>query len=240
MLTILHTNDFHGRLDESRTKAIRRLKETNDAIYIDSGDCIKAGNLAIPLKPEEAWAWLARAGCDAGTIGNRETHLLESAFQAKLAGAEHPLICANLRMKDGRLVFPEVYRLEKNRMRIGIVGVMVPMVTARMASRHASAYLWDPPIPAAAERAELMRREVDCLIAVTHIGHKQDLELAAVCPHFDFILGGHSHTVVEEPIRVGDTFVCQGGSHGKFVGRYIWKGRGRLEDADLIPLPASR
>jgi len=240
MLTILHTNDFHGRLDAERADAIRERKESSGAVYFDSGDCIKAGNLAVPLKPEAAWPLLARAGCDAGTIGNRESHVLESGLQAKLAGHEHPIVCANMRTKDGRLVFPEVHFLEKQGVRIGIVGVMVPIVTARMASRHASAYLWEAPIPAAKVQAEAIRTQVDCLIAITHIGHRQDLELAEICPEFDFILGGHSHTVLDEPVRVGNTFVCQGGSHGRFVGRYVWQGRGRLDDADLIPLPGSR
>lgn len=240
MLTILHTNDFHGTLNRERAEAIRGLKESTDGIYLDSGDCIKSGNLNVPLKPEAAWSHLATAGCDAGTIGNRETHLLESAFEAKMAGHEHPIVCANMRRRDGRLVFPEVHFLHRPDYRIAVIGTMVPMVTSRMAARHASAYLWDPPIPSIVERAESLRNEVDCLIAVTHIGTKLDLELARQCPHLDFILGGHSHTVLEEPERVGNTFVCQGGSHGKFVGRYLWKGRGQLEDADLIPLPASR
>lgn len=240
MLTILHTNDFHGTLNEPKAGAIRALKDDSDAVYFDSGDCIKAGNLAIPMKPEAAWGWLAKAGCDAGTIGNRESHVLESAFRAKLAGAEHPIVCANLRTKSGQLVFSESFRIERQGARIGIVGTMVPIVTARMASRHASAYLWDSPIPAAAAVAENLRKEVDLLIAITHIGHRQDLELAQACPLFDVILGGHSHTVVEEPVRVGDTFVCQGGSHGRFVGRYVWKGRGQSLEGGLIPLPVLR
>jgi 2',3'-cyclic-nucleotide 2'-phosphodiesterase (5'-nucleotidase family) len=115
----------------------------------------------------------------------------------------------------------------------------VPMVTERMASRHASAYIWDPPIPVAATLAEALRPKVDCLIALTHIGHRQDLELASSCPLFDLILGGHSHTVLEEPVRVGDTFVCQGGSHGRFIGKYRWSGKGSLEGG-LIGLDGSQ
>lgn len=240
MLTLLHTNDFHGTLDEARASFIKKLKSASGALYFDSGDCIKAGNLAIPLKPEPAWGLLHEAGCDASTLGNRETHVLEKGFLAKIAGAEHPIVCANLRFKaSGLMPLLPSFHLEKNGVKVGIVGVMVPMVTERMASRHASAYIWDAPIPAAMQVAEVLRPEVDCLIALTHIGHRQDLDLASSCPLFDVILGGHSHTVLEHPVRVGDTFVCQGGSHGRFIGKYRWPGRGSLE-GELIPLAASR
>ena len=239
MLTLLHTNDFHGTLDEARASFIKRLKQESEALYFDSGDCIKAGNLAIPLKPEPAWGLLRKAGCDASTLGNRETHVLEKGFLAKIAGAEHPIVCANLRFKNGGKPLPETLILEHSGIRVGVLGVMVPMVTERMASRHASAYIWDAPIHVAKKFAEVLRPQVDCLIALTHIGHRQDLELAAACPLFDIILGGHSHTVLEQPVRVGDTFVCQAGSHGRFIGKYRWSGRGSLE-GELIPLAGSR
>jgi 2',3'-cyclic-nucleotide 2'-phosphodiesterase (5'-nucleotidase family) len=50
------------------------------------------------------------------------------------------------------------------------------------------------------------------------------------------IFGGHSHTVLEQPLRICDTWIVQGGSHARFVGRYIWvKGFGLVE-SELIPL----
>src|SRR5687768_7218309 len=128
MLTILHTNDFHGTLDEKRASFIKRLKSESGALYFDSGDCIKAGNLAIPIKPEPAWALLHEAGCDASTLGNRESHLLEKGFLSKIAGAEHPLICANLRFKASLQppLLPGLM-LEQEGVKVGVVGVMVPM-----------------------------------------------------------------------------------------------------------------
>ncbi|MFY9234219.1 MAG: hypothetical protein WAO58_07140, partial [Fimbriimonadaceae bacterium] len=108
-ITILHTNDFHGRLTPEKAAFIRALKEQaplsgparGPCLYFDSGDCIKSGNLAIPIQPEEAWPLLAQAGCDASTLGNRESHISERAFLAKIKGAAHPLLAANMRRRDG-------------------------------------------------------------------------------------------------------------------------------------------
>jgi 2',3'-cyclic-nucleotide 2'-phosphodiesterase (5'-nucleotidase family) len=220
-LVFLHTNDFHGTLTEDKVQRILYLKPEG-ALFFDTGDCIKTGNLGVPTKRDPAWALLAEAGCDAGVLGNRETHVLAGAFRAKIEGHRHPLLCANLRAKDGSRPLPSSVVLERNGVRVGVFGVMVPMVTERMASRAASAYLWDSPLKAAAEQVLQLRDQVDVLVALTHIGLAQDRALAQAVPGIDIVFGGHSHSVLEVPERVGSTWICQGGSHGRYVGVYEW------------------
>ncbi|HVT12059.1 MAG TPA: metallophosphoesterase [Fimbriimonadaceae bacterium] len=234
MLRILHTNDFHGALNAAREEELRELRSECD-VYFDCGDAIKAGNLAIPLKPEEVWGRLAELRCTASVPGNRESHILQSAFAKKLEGARHPILCANLRLKSGERPLPGHLVIEAAGLRVGVVGVMVPMITERMATQAASAYLWDQPIPTAVAEAEKLRPEVDCLIALTHIGLRNDRELAARCDLFDLILGGHSHDVLTEPAIVGRTAICQTGSHGRYAGRYDWA-PGGLADYRLVAL----
>jgi 5'-nucleotidase len=234
-LTILHTNDLHGKLTPELAAKIRGLK-TEDAAYFDCGDCTKSGNLAVPLKADPAWALLEAAGCDAGVIGNRESQVLSGAFRGKIGGAKHPLLCANLRSKDGERPLPGTFVLQRNGFKIGLVGVMVPMVTERMATRAASAYIWDQPIPVASALAEELRPHVDCLIALTHIGYAEDTKLAEKCPLFDMILGGHSHLKLDSPARIGKVWILQTGSHGRFVGRYRWSKDEGLVEAELLPL----
>lgn len=232
-MRILHTNDLHGKLTP---EGAARLRAMDRDLFVDSGDCIATGNLGVPLMPERAWSLLAEAGCDAGTLGNRETHVLEAAFRMKIEGCKHALVCANFGTRDGRRVLPASATFERGGLRVGVMGAMVPMVTERMKSRHVSAYLWSAPIPALAHEARRLRDSVDLLIAITHLGYSVDRELAMICPEVDLVLGGHSHTVLESPERVGGTWICQGGSHGRFVGVYEWTpGRG-LTGARLVPL----
>lgn len=220
-LRILHTNDMHGTLSHAKFERLEVLRAEAD-LYFDSGDAVKSGNLGIPLKAEAVWPLLERLECTASLLGNRETHVLESAFKAKLAGATHPILCGNLRSKDGSRPLAGELTVEVGGLKVGVIGVMVPMVTERMASRAASAYLWDPPIPKACELAEGLRTKVDLLLCLTHIGHRQDRELAAKGCGIDVILGGHSHTVLETPEKLGDVWICQGGSHNRFAGLYEW------------------
>src|SRR5437763_1944058 len=114
MLRILHTNDFHGALDDRRQAALAKLRENVD-LYFDCGDCIKAGNLAIPLKPDPAWPRLAALQCTASVLGNRESHPLEGPFKSKIAGASHPLLCGNLiRRSDEQGALPGTMFIEVN------------------------------------------------------------------------------------------------------------------------------
>lgn len=223
-LKILHTNDLHGRL---RQGAFARLAEArSDAdLYVDSGDAIKTGNLGVPMAREEVWGLLERLRCDASVIGNRETHVLEAAFRAKLAGATHPVLCANLVKRDGTRPLAGSVIVEKQGVRIGLFGVSVAMVTARMKTQAASAYLWEPPIERALETAAELRRSVDAVFALTHIGLSQDRVLAEAGSDIDVIFGGHSHSVLEKPELVAGTWICQGGSHARFFGEYVWDGQ---------------
>lgn len=221
-LRFLHTNDLHGKLTRERADRLLELRKETD-LYFDSGDSILTGNLGLPLRPEAVWPLLDELRCTASVPGNRESHPLPNAFKAKMEGANHPVLCGNLRRKDGTQPLPATMELEAGGLRIGIAAAMVEMVTPRMKTAFASAYLWEPALPTLRALGEGLRPRVDLLIALTHIGHRRDRELAEDGP-FDLVLGGHSHTVLMEPERVGKTWICQGGSHGRFVGVYEWDG----------------
>lgn len=175
------------------------------------------------MRPESVWQFLSQATCTASVIGNRETHLMEGAFRAKLAGASHPILCANLKTKTGEPFLPSNLIFEINGQSIGVIGVSVPMVTDRMKSKAMSAFIWELPIPVAISEAKIIRPQVDLLIALTHIGVQNDRILAQKCPEIDIILGGHSHTILPKPEKVGQTWICQGGSHARFIGKYQWE-----------------
>ncbi len=236
LITLLHTNDLHGSLTPEKLSVLLALRSKAD-LYFDTGDCVRAGNLAVPLRPDSAWGLLARAGCDASVPGNRESHPFASGKKAKFAGVSHPVVCANWRDKRGRRVFPSHLFFEVKGVRVAVFGVMVPIVTAAMATQAASSYLWGPPVSAAVELAASLRKEADVVIALTHIGFANDKKLAEATTDIDLILGGHSHTVLESPSVVNGTPICQGGSHARFIGRYALEVGKGLKKAELLPWP---
>jgi hypothetical protein len=59
-LALLHTSDAHNRWNEAFVNHLRALKAQHDALLLDSGDAIRAGNVAIPLRPSRRGTGCAR------------------------------------------------------------------------------------------------------------------------------------------------------------------------------------
>lgn len=213
MITILHTNDFHGKLSNSCIKKLLALRQKAD-LYFDSGDGILAGNLGFCIMKDPYWSYLEQLQCTASVLGNRETNPIAPLFETKIKGAQHPIICANLKDKQDNLILPPYKIIECKGLKIGIIGVMVAIVQEGQFSSAVSSFIWTDPIKTACKYAEEIKSQTDLLFAITHIGYPKDLELQAT-GLFDLILGGHSHTVIESP-----TQICQTGSHGRFAGLY--------------------
>lgn len=234
-MTILHTNDVHGKWSEAFVLPIRTLKAAHNALLLDAGDSIRSGNVAVPVKQESAWAFMAQAGYDAMTIGNREFHVLPAGFSAKTKGAPCPLLCANIYPKSPGTPLPTQSSLILHHAgyRVGLFGLLVPMVTPRMKSSFLSAYLFHPPLPVAREMVRLLRPQVDLLIALTHIGLSQDRLLADQEPELDLIIGGHSHTPVQPPEWINGVPIVQAEPFGRGFGILHWR-EGRWESETYL------
>ncbi len=232
---ILHTNDFHGNLNSQKAKIIAEKRKSAD-FYFDCGDCVKAGNIGVLKNPDPSWDALNELNCNASVPGNREFHFTEKGFRSKINGANFPILCANLQWKNKRhkrlLQFDNQIMDEDETHPlphwvifgdVGVFGISVSMVTPRMQARHISAFVFEKPVESAMRCIELLRSKVKLLICLSHIGLKQDIELAEKTDGIDLILGGHSHDSLVVPLKIKNTWVCQAGSHGKVMGNLIWE-----------------
>lgn len=223
-MVILHTNDMHNRLRENQAARLRQIVEEERAkapcLLLDAGDAVGAGNVTFNPAGEPILDFMSDIGYDAMTVGNREFHFTEVGFHTKLNRARFPVLCANVRPRgEARLPVQPSLILSVGTVRVGIIGLTVPMITERMLSRHVSAYVFDDPIRRGCELAEELRPQVDLLVALTHIGLGRDLKIAQTTDKIDLIIGGHSHTLLEQPLREGKTTIVQAGSYARFVGR---------------------
>ena len=229
-MRILHTNDFHGKLNDAKLERLSLLRKSVD-FYFDCGDSIKSGNIGFPIGVDPVWPRLQSLDCTAGVTGNREFHITEQGFRAKITGCHHPLLVANLLYKEPsgehlQTYQPNTFSLTADRPLasgmligdVGIFGVMVPMVTESMSARHISAFINTSPQEAAAQCVERLRGSAKTIICLSHIGLRNDVALAGSVAGIDLIIGGHSHDVVDPPAKIGDTWIAQAGSHGRFAG----------------------
>lgn len=236
---IIHTNDFHDRLSPNAASRLVGLVEScpYPHVVLDAGDCIKAGNLGASLGQERIWDEMRRVGYDAITVGNRETHPMLSVVRGKLAGAPCPVLSANQVSKNGTatLPFTSYICVERAGLRIGVIGVTVPMVTRRSKMSIAWDTVFEPPIETVKGIAETLRSQVDVIIALTHIGIAADRLLAEAVPELNIIVSGHSHRLHTEPEVVNGIPILQAGSFGRFAGVATLDGA-TLVDYSMIAL----
>lgn len=227
MLTLLHTNDSHGRFGIDRSgrplPAVegleQALRQVEPDLWLDAGDTVSAGNLGFHAAGEPALETLQRLGCAAMTLGNRETHPRKEIFPVKVRSAGAPLLCANVRAREGApLPAAPHLILERGGVRIGVFGVTVPMFRRSDWTQFLCDYFFEPPMEEAERQVEELRPQVDLLIALTHIGFNNDLKLAARLPALDLVIGGHSHTDLVEPEWVGDLPVLTAYAFGYYAG----------------------
>lgn len=82
------------------------------------------------------------------------------------------------------------------------------------------------------------------VIALSHCGTEdgkgEDYELAKAVKGIDLIISGHTHTLLEEPIQVGDTWIVSAGDYGRKLGvvqmAYSEDGNVVLTDYTLLPV----
>jgi 2',3'-cyclic-nucleotide 2'-phosphodiesterase (5'-nucleotidase family) len=226
--TLLHTNDFHNHLTSDQAESLkRRIGALHGAgLLLDAGDAISAGNITYKVGGEPILGVMNDIGYAAMTVGNREFHFSRAGFHCKLSRARFPILCANVRANRG-------HNILQNGFRVIVFGITVPMITERMLVRKVSSYVFDDPLETASRLVPALIDEhaPNMLIALTHIGVRYDRLLAEQVPGIDLIIGGHTHVIMPEGERVGNTLIVQAGSHGRLLGTVdvVRHDHGRLE-----------
>lgn len=221
-LTVLHTNDLHGKLTDRAAEIIAHERSSAEhCLLLDAGDAVSSGNIYYRPGGEPVLVRLRELGYDAMAMGNREFHFLDSGLRSKVSLAGFPVLCANIRSRKieiGPAVRPSI-SLSIDSVRVTIFGLTVPMITRKMLVSMVSPFLFEDPIETALTIVPKLRRDADILIALTHIGLQKDRELAAAVRGIDLIVGGHSHAVLTDPEFVGNTAIVQAGWWGHYLGK---------------------
>ncbi|WEG16625.1 S-layer homology domain-containing protein [Alkalihalophilus pseudofirmus] len=220
-LDIVHTNDMHAKIanfgkisayiDEKRA-------ESSNFLYLDAGD-IFSGNPVVDLQDgEPIIALLNEMGLDAMAIGNHEFDYGQEAFQERVEQSNFPWLSANTEVVDETIAIeqPEPYEIfELEDVTVGVLGLtQTPPATAPAGIVGLDFH--DPV--ATALQYEYVADEVDVFVALTHIGYNEDQRLAKEVDFFDVIIGGHSHTTLEEPVVVNGTSIAQTGGDANNIG----------------------
>ncbi len=248
-LTILHTNDVHSRIDPfpmdgsrnqglggvaRRSTLINKIRqEEKNVLLVDSGDMFQGTPYFNMFDGKLELELMSKLGYEAGTFGNHEFDNGMERLAEQLHNANFPFLTANYDFSGTPLAgrTKEYIIIEKGGIRIGITGVGIDVTGLVDPNNHKGMTYLDP-IPVVNRIAQMLKEDKKCdlVICLSHLGYKynddkiDDLKLAAASRHVDIILGGHTHTFLNEPTRVPDldgkeVWVNQMGFAGIRLGR---------------------
>lgn len=225
-------------------------KEQGPVLVLDAGDYSMGTAFGAAIRETGAeLQLLARMGCDVTTFGNHDFDLgpdgLARAVSVAAEAGRIPAVVAsntNVSAKDAalgdlqRLVRDGVIRrsvvIERGGLRFGIFGLMGK--ESIFYTSGAGAITFPDAIETAREMVKQLREteKADLVICLSHGGLEkgedgrftdgEDVRLAKAVPGIDVIVGGHTHTALEEAIIVnGRTPVVQTGKYGENLGELV-------------------
>lgn len=254
-LTIMHTNDTHAHLDSvaKRVTAINEIRKDNPSnVLLDAGDVFSGTLYFNEFKGQADLEFMNMMGYDAATFGNHEFDLGSSAegHQALvdfIKDANFPFVSANVDFsKDDKFkgLFSDLVSSnpEKGQIYTGIikevdgqkVGIF-GLTTAETKDISSPGSIEFNNYIAEAQKAvkAFKGQNVDKIIALTHIGYDDspvydnDQILAKTVKGIDVIVGGHTHTKLDQVVTVdtdndnnekAPTVIVQTGQYGENLG----------------------
>jgi len=265
-LVILHTNDFHGSLLPREDKSVsdrpenvggaaylageiekKRAENPGKVVLIDCGDIAQGTPISNFFAGEPVIKYMNYIRYDVMTLGNHEFDWGQDKLRQMLKKAAFPIICANMiEESTGKLptwLKPYII-IERNGVKAGIIGVITSHMPTLSNPKHIKGLKFlEPQEPIRQAMKELNAKGIKTIILVSHLGIEEDRKIPLEIPGITAIIGGHSHTVLKTPEKVGNTVIVQAGYNGKYLGELqlkIKKDTGELlsynVEHELIPV----
>ncbi|SFM09399.1 5'-nucleotidase / UDP-sugar diphosphatase [Desulfomicrobium norvegicum] len=262
-LTILHTNDHHGRfwknsageyglaVRKTLADAVRAevLARGGHVLLLDAGDV----NTGVPesdmLDAEPDIRGMNAMGYDAMAVGNHEFDNPLAILRKQERWMDFPLLAANIYDSSGQRLFAPWHLFRLRGLTVAVFGLTTESTAIVGNPEHVKGLVFRPAIDEARELVPRLRNQADVVIALTHLGFDESEHpgvpqtgsrvLARAVPGIDLIVDGHSHTQLDDPVLESGTVIVQAGEYGKYLGRVdlLWTGRQvRLTGGALLPV----
>lgn len=215
---ILHTNDVHGAVEGyayiAQLKADYEAKGA-EVILVDAGDFSQGTTYVSSTKGADAVTMMNAAGYDVVTLGNHEFDYGYAQLKENMSKAKFKVVCADVFNADGTPIFDANYTYTtKSGVKVGFFGMETPETQTKANPTKIKGLTFatnDAFTKAAADQVEALK-DADVVICLAHLGVDgeskpyRSTDLYAAVKGIDFIIDGHSHTVMTkgengEPIQ---------------------------------------
>mgnify|MGYP003670859608 CR=1 FL=1 len=233
-LAIFILNDIHGQIDNfAKVKYLVDQEKTKTNVILTSAGDIFSGNPIVDNYPQKGFPiidLMNRVGFDVSVIGNHEFDYGEANLKERMEQANFDWVCANVQTNTSVIPQPSPYTtITTNNINITFLGLVETdgKENAIIPSTHpwrVKNLTFQNPEDVVAKYAAIKDTEnSDLLIALTHIGYSKsggrlgDYQLATQFPFFDVIIGGHSHSKIDEVVN--NIPIFQAGSYLNYIGK---------------------
>lgn len=239
-LTLLHSNDLHGdflaeEIDSNLIGGVSLLsgyinqvrRKSKNSLYMIAGDMFRGSLIDTEFQGISTIEIMNKLAPDIVALGNHEldygiAHLLFLERCCKF-----PIVNSNIYIKStGLRLFNSHKIIHIDGMNILVMGMLTEEIMTKAKTDVLLGTFVD--LSDAAHEVGIICNshkdtDIDFTILLTHIGHEQDIELAKkLDPSWgvDVIIGGHSHTLLEEPVNVNNILIVQAGVGTNQIGHF--------------------
>ncbi|QIL88475.1 bifunctional UDP-sugar hydrolase/5'-nucleotidase [Microbulbifer sp. SH-1] len=214
-LTLLHTNDNHGRFwpnqygeygMAARKTLIDRIRAEVEAdggytLLLSGGDV----NTGVPESDmqdaEPDFRGMSRMGYDAMAVGNHEFDNPLEVIRKQQTWSSFDFLSANIYDGSGERLFKPYRIFNKGGVRIAVVGLITESTRFIGNPEYVEGLEFVLPEKEMATLLPELKRQAEVVIALTHMGHEMqsigtDVALAKAVDGIDLIVGGHSQQPV--------------------------------------------
>lgn len=232
-LRIIHSNDIHADLGGNESNIGQNLfnlnttieKYKNDhSLYMIAGDILTGSLLDSETKGVATIQGVNYLNPDVVCVGNHEFDYGATWLLLLEKIANFPILSANVYIKNTLKRLFEPYKiLEVNGIKILIVSVVTLEVVTKLNLTNDIDFLniTDPINEVKNVLKAFKGEDIDFTICLTHLGLENDVELAKSLDQdlgVDLIIGGHSHSFIEEPIFENNIMIVQAGDGSNKIG----------------------
>jgi 5'-nucleotidase / UDP-sugar diphosphatase len=238
-LTIMHVNDTHGHIIPYTEKAIDEKTQVSGADYIASiiartrsanpegclllsaGDMFQGTPISNIFQGRPVIEIMNYLKYDAMVLGNHEFDWGQDVLKNIISQSAFPVLSANVFQKSGTL-FPGVKPftiIKRHNVRIAVIGLTTPETPYTSKPGNLTGLSFAQPAEVLPGLIKVVRTKgANLVIVLSHLGLDADRDLAKKVRGIDIIVGGHSHTVVPDPVNESGTIIVQAGYNGLYLG----------------------
>jgi 5'-nucleotidase len=219
----------------TRAQVIQQIRSHNQQVLLlDAGDIFQGTPYFNLYNGEPEIKAMTAMQYDACTMGNHDFDAGIENFALQMSRASFPCIVSNYDFTNTPLENKALpYKIiKKGRLKIGIYGLGIKLKGLVPENLYGNT-IYNDPIQKSREVAEHLKKKEQCdfIICLSHLGYKyketnlvSDEILAKETQFTDLIIGGHTHTFLDEPVvfkdkNGSDVVVNQVGWGGARLGR---------------------